>query len=85
MNEHKKINKMLTDFALGELSKQQASKVNKHLAGCDMCGNELKRIKALLNYTEKVTKLSADEKTCESAKLKILQTVEFEKTQQNSC
>ena len=29
MNEHKKINEMLTDFALGELPEQQISQVRK--------------------------------------------------------
>ncbi len=84
MNEHKKINELLTEFILGELSKEQASEVRTHLEKCSECRSEIKRLEALLVHTEHIRKSSVDEQTCESAKQAILRTVEQEKTKQQT-
>ncbi len=84
MNEHKKINELLVDFALGELSQEQASQVRTHLAGCPQCSSEIKRLKALLECTDRISKSSPDEQTCESTKQAILQTVDSQKIKQQS-
>jgi len=84
MNEHKKINELLTDFALGELSQEQASAVRTHLSGCPECSSEIKRLKALLECTERIRESSVDEQTCQSAKQAILQTVESQKIKQQT-
>lgn len=76
MNEHKKINELLVEYALGELSQEQASQVQTHMAGCSECSGELKRLEALLKCTDSISKSSVDEQTCESAKQAILQTIE---------
>ncbi len=68
MNTHDKINKLLAAFALGELSPQQSADVQAHLPGCTRCRDELINLKALLECTESMRRLSADERQCESAK-----------------
>ena len=80
MNEHKRINEMLTDFALGQLSQEQAEQVESHLAECSLCSVELKRLQSLLDYTDKINRISIEEQACETAKLNIFETVENENT-----
>lgn len=72
MNTHDKINKLLAAFALGELSPQQSAEVQTHLTDCTRCRDELGDLKALLECTESMRRLSADERQCESAKQTIL-------------
>ena len=84
MNEHKKINELLTEFILGELSKEQAAEVRTHIEKCSECSGEIKRLEALLEHTELIRKSSVDEQTCESAKQAILRTLEQEKTKQQT-
>jgi hypothetical protein len=79
MNEHKKMNELLVDFVLGELSQQQALEVRIHLTKCSRCRSELNRLEALLECTERIRKSSVDEQVCESAKHAILQNVERER------
>jgi len=79
MNTHKKINELLIGFVLGELSNQQESEVKAHLAECQKCSNELKRLEVLLNCAGQMSQLSADKQLCESAKKAILETVETER------
>jgi hypothetical protein len=78
MGKHENINELLVDFALGELSQQQASEVKRHLAECPQCSSELKRFEALLECTERISELSVDKQMCESAKQAILKTVRGE-------
>ncbi|MBN2590300.1 MAG: zf-HC2 domain-containing protein [Sedimentisphaerales bacterium] len=80
MNEHKKINEMLTDFALGELPEQQITQVQKHLAECNLCSTELKRLKSLLEYTEQVSKITVDKQTYHAAESEILKIIENKNT-----
>ena len=68
MNTHDKINELLAGFALGELSEQESSKVERHLAECEQCRSELKELKAVLECTKAMRGLSADEQVCESVK-----------------
>jgi anti-sigma-K factor RskA len=82
MNEHKKINKLLVDFALGELSQEQANQVRAHLTECPECSSEIKRIEALLECTDNIRKSSPDERMCKSARQAILQAVERQKIKQ---
>jgi len=72
MNTHDKINKLLAAFALGELSQQQSVEVQTHLADCPPCKDELGNLKALLECTESMRRLSAEDQVCESAKQTLL-------------
>lgn len=80
MKEHERINKLLVDFALGELSQQEETEVKTHLAECPQCDNKLKQLGALLECTERIRELSADKQMCESAKQAVLGTVGSEET-----
>jgi hypothetical protein len=84
MNEHKKIKELLVDFALGELSKEQANQVRAHLTKCPECRSEIKRLEALLECTDQIRKSSPDEQACESARQTIFQVVENQKIKQTS-
>lgn len=75
MDAHKKINELLTAFALGELSEQAEGEVKMHLAECPQCTSELKRLAALLECTDHISELSADERMVESAKQAIFAAV----------
>ena len=68
MNKHERLNKLLVDFVLGELSQQQEAEVRTHLIECHQCSSELKRLEALLECTGHISELSADKRMCESAK-----------------
>lgn len=76
MNKHENINELLVDLILGELSPEQESEVKTHLTECRRCDCELKRFKTLLDYTNRIQKLSVDTRMCESAKQAIFETVE---------
>jgi len=84
MNRHENINKLLVDFALGELSQQQETEVKTHLAECPQCSSELRRLEALLECTERIRELSADKQMCVSAKQAILASVESEEMKQQT-
>lgn len=84
MNEHKKINEMLMECSLGELSPEQISQVQNHLVNCPRCRSEFKRLEALLKCTEQVRKCRFDEKMCGAAKQAIFQIVENQKTKQQT-
>lgn len=68
MNEHRKIKKLLVDFALRQLPKQAEVEVRAHLAECSQCTHELKRLEALLMCTERMGKRCVDAQVCDSAK-----------------
>ncbi len=78
MNNHEKTNELLTAFALGELSPQDSSDVEKHLAECPRCTTELEELRAVLECADAMGQISADEQECESAKQRILDTAESE-------
>ncbi len=68
MNTHNQINELLAGFALGELEESQKQQVEHHLAECEICRNELKNIRKLLDATNEIKTKNADEQLCESAK-----------------
>ncbi len=68
MSTHEQISQMLVGFALRELSDQQSSEVQAHLAECQQCSSELRRLKTVLECAANRRELSADEQMCESAK-----------------
>ena len=75
MYTHEQINEMLAGYVLGELSQQQLSEVETHLAECKPCSSEVKRLEALLKATAQMSELSADEQTCESARKALFETI----------
>ena len=78
MSAHEKVNKLLVDFVLGELPEGQAYEVKLHLAECRECRSELKRLEVLLECTSRMSKLSADEQMCISAKNRVFTVVSGE-------
>ena len=68
MNTHENINELLVGFVLEELSEEQRTAVKTHLAECQQCSSELRRLEVLLECTGRMEKLRADENICESAK-----------------
>ena len=80
MNTHDKINELLTAFALGELSPQMSSDVETHLAECPRCATKLEELRAVLECADAMSRLSADEQTCQSAKQTILETAASRQT-----
>jgi outer membrane lipoprotein-sorting protein len=84
MDIHKKIKRLLVDFALGELSPQVEDKVKEHLAKCKQCNSKLKQLEALLKCTENVKQLSTDAQMQESAKEKIFATIDSRETKEQT-
>jgi len=75
MDTHKQTNELLVAFVLGELPVEKSSAVKAHLAECNHCARELKRLEAVLQSSENMSSLSADERLCESAKDRIFAAV----------
>ena len=84
MNTHEQIKELLADFALQELSEQKSSEVKTHLADCQQCRSELKKLEAVLECAESMSELSADQQACESAKQTLLEAVVDQETKQPS-
>jgi hypothetical protein len=82
MNTHEQIKELLADYALRELPEQQSSKVKTHLTECHLCRAELKKLQAILQCAESMSKLSADEQMCQSAKESLLEAVADEEQKQ---
>jgi len=76
MNRHRQCNELLTAFVLGELDDRQAAQVREHLADCQECTQEVRRIEALLTQTERLRGLSVDESMCVSAGQQVLSAAE---------
>lgn len=76
MNQHEKTNKLLVDFALGDLSPQAQADVKAHLTRCSECADELKRLGALLDGTERIRKLSTGPEAVQSAQQMVLEVVQ---------
>jgi len=81
MKGHERINDLLVDFALGQLSGEQELAVKAHLEQCQQCKCELRRLKALLEHTEQIRNSSASPQMCRSAKQAILAAVEAEQAE----
>jgi hypothetical protein len=79
MENHEKVNDLLTDFVLGELSLEQKAEVESHLNKCRVCNDEVKRIHALFDCTEKIRAQHVDDNACISARQTLLRVVENEK------
>ena len=75
MNTHENINELLVGFVLKELSEEQRTAVKTHLAECQQCSSELRRLEVLLECTGRMEKLRADENICESAKEVLFATI----------
>ncbi len=81
MATHKEIKELLEGFALGELSEQQSSEVKEHIARCERCSDQLKRLCLVLECADQRHELSADEQLCSAANEAILSvTKELDKT-----
>jgi len=81
VNTHEKIKELLIGFVLGELSEQEERKVKTHVAECAECSSELKRLRALLECTDEMRELSADNHLCQSAKETLLASIGSEEKQ----
>ncbi len=81
MSTHEQIKELLTDFALRELPQQQSSEVKQHLADCQECRTELKKLQAVLECADSMRELPVDEQVVESAKESLLEAVANEGTQ----
>jgi len=68
VNTHEKMNELLVEFALQELSAEQTEQVRMHLGQCHQCRQELKELQAVLECSESMRGLSADDCARESAK-----------------
>ncbi len=84
MNTHEQIKELLTDYALRELSEQKSSEVKQHLADCQECRTELKKLEAVLECADSMRELSADQQVIESAKESLLEAVANEETKQTT-
>ena len=75
MYTHNRINQLLAAFALGELDAPQRQDVERHLAECQQCRNELKYIRKLLEAVNEIKNVYADDKLFKSAKADLLEAV----------
>ncbi|MHC4315914.1 MAG: zf-HC2 domain-containing protein, partial [Planctomycetota bacterium] len=75
MNTHEQIKELLTDYALSELPEQKSTEIKQHLADCQECRTELKKLEAVLECAESMSKFPADEQLCQSAKESLLEAV----------
>ena len=82
MSTHEQIKELLTDYALRELPEQKSSEVKQHLAYCQQCRSELKKLQAVLECADSMKELSADEQVIESAKEALLEAVADEEQKQ---
>ncbi|MHC4694333.1 MAG: LamG-like jellyroll fold domain-containing protein [Planctomycetota bacterium] len=84
MSTHEQIKELLTDYVLRELSQQQSSEVKQHLADCQECRIELKKLQAILECADSMRELPVDEQVVKSAKESLLEAVADEETQQTT-
>lgn len=78
MNEHDRINDLLSAYLLGELSQTQTERVRLHLNDCQLCADELKQFESILHLTDKVKVLSAGDADCESAQQILFNSISSE-------
>jgi hypothetical protein len=84
MNQHEKTSELLVAYALGDLSARGQAAVESHVARCPKCSDELKRVRALLNCTERIGEWSADPEVCKSAVQAVLGAARDRPFQQTS-
>ena len=82
MSTHEQIKELLTDYALRELPEHQSSEVKAHLADCQQCRTELKKLEAVLECADSMRELFIDEQVYESAKESLLEAVANEETKE---
>jgi len=82
MSTHEQIKDLLTDYVLRELPEQKSYEVKQHLADCQQCRDELKKLEAVLECADSMSKLSVDEQMCESAKESLFAAVTDEEQQE---
>lgn len=80
MADHEHMEDQLVSLVLGELSEQQRSQVSAHVAECDECRAELRRLEQLLQCAGRRKSFSADESLLESARDGLLAAVSSEQT-----
>ena len=84
MSTHEQIKELLTDFALRELPEQKSTEVKAHLADCQECRTELKKLETVLECADSMRELSADEQVIDSAKESLLEAVANEQIKQTT-
>jgi hypothetical protein len=84
MSTHEQIKELLTDFALRELPEQKSTEVKAHLADCQECRTELKKLETILECADSMRQLSADEQVIDSAKESLLEAVANEQIKQTT-
>jgi len=75
---HEEINELLAGYILGDLSELESFRVKEHLYECEQCRGELERLEGLLECTQRMRELSADEHLCKSAKKSLFAAIERE-------
>ncbi|MHC4388121.1 MAG: anti-sigma factor family protein, partial [Planctomycetota bacterium] len=81
MEKHEEMNELLVGFVLGELSEHEQSQVQAHIAKCPECSIEVERLKGLLECTNQMKELSADDQLRETAKEAIFAAIRSEQKQ----
>ncbi len=78
MNEHDRINDLLSAYLLGELSQTQTEQVQLHLNNCQLCADELEQFESVLCLTDKVKRLSVGDTDCQSAQQILFNSISSE-------
>ena len=79
MNRHKTTRNLLPAFASGELPPERRTQVEAHLAKCERCRSEVRRLRSLLDFAGQIAAQSIDEQTHELAKQKVYAVLNREK------
>jgi hypothetical protein len=72
MTENEHISNRLMEFVLGELPEHEKAEVSAHVAGCDACRAELRRLETVLDSAEQRRNLSVDDSVCKSARDRLM-------------
>jgi hypothetical protein len=75
MNNHKKIEESLIDFALGQLPVGQSKELLNHIKQCRQCSEQLQKVRNLLNLTEQISSTEIPHNLCLKSKNKLLRTI----------
>ncbi len=75
MSPHNVTHEQLVQFALGELSAEQAHEIQEHLRRCQPCRRSVERLQTLLDCADRMSMPADDEKTAESANRVVLLAV----------
>ena len=79
MLNHNKIKELLAEYALGDLSGDQAKIVTEHIAQCQSCKQELESMRLVLDCAGQMSKVSVDDDMYVSAKEGLLTSLSPEK------